>query len=325
VSLRIDNLTVLYNGAPAVSGLALDIASGEQFAVMGPSGSGKSTLLRFIAGLTAAQSGTLIIDGEDMAEIPAHRRTVGLMFQDYALFPHMTVAENVAYGLRMAGMPSADRRDRSKWLLNLVGLAGFDSRRPLTLSGGEQQRVALARTLAPEPSVILFDEPLGSLDVSLRESLLTEMRSILDTVGATSIYVTHDRAEAFAFSDRMAVMHNGAILRVGTPTDIWHAPGSEFVAKAIGQSTLVPMRVIIPDASGLVFVPVEACKVHQAGRFKGTVVASKFQDGAHIATVELMDGMSRLDVRTTRTTPVGSKISLDIDVDRVIVVSADEV
>jgi ABC-type Fe3+/spermidine/putrescine transport system ATPase subunit len=292
---------------------------------MGPSGSGKSTLLRFIAGLTAAQSGTLIIDGEDMAEIPAHRRTVGLMFQDYALFPHMTVAENVAYGLRMAGMPSADRRDRSKWLLNLVGLTGFDDRRPLTLSGGEQQRVALARTLAPEPSVILFDEPLGSLDVSLRESLLAEMRSILDTVGATSIYVTHDRAEAFAFCDRMAVMHNGAILRVGTPTDIWHAPGSEFVAKAIGQSNLVPMRVIVPDAGGLVFVPVEVCQVHDAGRIKGTVVASKFQDGAHIATVKLVDGISRLDVRTTRTAPVGSKISLDIDVKRVIVVSVDEV
>lgn len=325
MSLRISNLTVMYNGTPAVSGLALDIATGEQFSVMGPSGSGKSTLLRFIAGLTAAQSGNLEIDGDDMATVPAHRRPVGLMFQDYALFPHMNVAENVAYGLKMAGMPSKERHNRSNELLDLVGLSDFGDRQPVTLSGGEQQRVALARTLAPEPSVILFDEPLGSLDISLRESLLDEMRSILDTVGATSMYVTHDRAEAFAFCDRMAVMHNGAILAVGTPTELWHTPGSEFVARAIGQSNLVPTRVVDANAGGLVFVPPDACTVHDAGRVKGTVVASKFQDGAHIARVELIDRTTTIDVRTPRSAQAGAIISFDIDGDQVISVSADEV
>jgi len=325
VSLHINDLTVRFEGTAAVSGLALEIASGEQFAVMGPSGSGKSTLLRFIAGLTSAQSGTLMIDGEDMAAVQAHRRPVGLMFQDYALFPHMNVAANVAYGLKMAGIPSEERRKRSNELLDLVGLTGFSDRRPLTLSGGEQQRVALARTLAPEPSVILFDEPLGSLDISLRESLLSEMRSILDAVGATSIYVTHDSAEAFAFCDRMAVMHAGAILRVGTPTDIWHAPGSEFVARSIGQSNLVPIRIIVPHARGLAFVPPEACRVHDGGGIKGTVVASKFQDGAHVAIVRTMDGTATIEARTPHAIQVGSEISLDIDEDQVIAVSADEI
>jgi ABC-type Fe3+/spermidine/putrescine transport system ATPase subunit len=325
VSLHVDGITVRYGSKVAVFDLTLDVAPGERFAVMGPSGSGKSTLLRSIAGLTAIDSGTIAIDGEDMTRVPAHRRPVGLMFQDYALFPHMTVAQNVAYGLRMAGMPSAERSTRSLDLLGLVGLDGFADRKPATLSGGEQQRVALARTLAPEPSVVLLDEPLGSLDVSLRESLLAETRSILDTVGATSIYVTHDRTEAFAFCDRMAVMHDGGIVRIGTPTEIWHAPGSPFVAAAIGQSNLVEMAAIASGCTGLGFVPLDAARMDDGGRLTGIISASRFRDGLHIARVTLADGTATLDLYTPRDMAIGSRIRFDVDLERVVVVSADEV
>jgi len=325
MSLETRSLSVAYGTTRAVRDVSLDVSRGERFAIMGPSGSGKSTMLRAIAGLIRIDSGTIAIDGEDMTGTPAHRRPVGLMFQDYALFPHMTVAENVAYGLRMAGVSSRERQLRSLELLSLVGLDGFANRMPTTLSGGEQQRVALARTLAPAPSVVLLDEPLGSLDVSLRESLLTETRSILASVGATSMYVTHDRSEAFAFCDRMAIMYNGEILRVGAPDEIWHQPRSEFVAKAIGQSNLVPLDVIEPGRAGLCFVPPDACEMHMDGLLTGIVGSSRFEDGAHIVTVGLSDGTAQLEMSTPQRATTGSTVRFDVDNDRVIVVSADEV
>ncbi len=325
MSLAIRDLSVVYGATHAVRDVSLDVLGGERFAVMGPSGSGKSTLLRAIAGLTPMDSGAIMIDGEDMTAMPAHRRPVGLMFQDYALFPHMTVVENIAYGLRMAGVSTKERLVRSRELLSLVGLDGFAERKPATLSGGEQQRVALARTLAPKPSVVLLDEPLGSLDVSLRESLMTETRSILDSVGATSIYVTHDRSEAFAFCDRMAIMHDGKILRVGTPTELWQQPRSEFTARAIGQSNLISPHAIGQGRSGLCFVPLDAFDVHEDGLLMGTIGPSRFEDGAHIVTVMLPDGESHLEMSLARNAPAGSTIRFDIDRDKVIVVSADEV
>ena len=325
MNLAIEALTVSYGSTKALSDVTLDVSNGERFAIMGPSGSGKSTLLRAVAGLIPSDSGTIVINGIDMTNTPAHRRPVGLMFQDYALFPHMDVVHNVAYGLRMEGVPAPDRMARSRDLLDLVGLSGFENRMPTTLSGGEQQRVALARTLAPEPSVILLDEPLASLDFSLRQSLLAETRAILDAVGATSIYVTHDSSEAFAFGDRMAVMREGEIVRMAAPDEIWYEPRSEFVAGAIGQSNLVPMSTIGIARDGVAFVPLDATTVRAAGQLSGVVVESRFEDGARIATLEMPEGASRLDVQVSQDAVAGVTITFDVDQSRIIVVSASEV
>jgi len=325
MNLSIAALSVSYGSTEALSHVTLDVSHGERFAIMGPSGSGKSTLLRAIAGLIASDTGTIAIDGTDMTNTPAHKRPVGLMFQDYALFPHMDVVHNIEYGLRMEGLPPAERTAMSMGLLDLVGLAGFEDRMPTTLSGGEQQRVALARTLAPEPSVVLLDEPLASLDLSLRQSLLAETRTILDAVGTTSVYVTHDSNEAFAFGDRMAIMREGQIVRMGAPDEIWHEPRSEFVARAIGQSNLVPMSTIGVARSGVAFVPLDATTVHAEGHLSGVVVESRFEDGARIATLSMPDGTSQLDVHTSLVPEIGTTINFDVDQSRTIVVSADKV
>ncbi|MEN8040478.1 MAG: ABC transporter ATP-binding protein [Actinomycetota bacterium] len=325
MSLDLRNITVSFGDTVAVSNVDLSIRTGERFAVMGPSGSGKSTLLRVIAGLTATDTGTISIDNEDMTKTAAHVRPVGLMFQDYALFPHMTVLENVAYGLRMAGVESRQRSARAGELLDLVGLSGFGGRAPETLSGGEQQRVALARTLAPSPSLVLLDEPLGSLDVSLRENLLKETRSILDAFDTTSIYVTHDRGEAFAFADRMAILDGGNVVRIGTPDDIWHAPGSEFVARAIGQSNLIPRHFVGRSGQGLCFVPSGSASISPSGALEGRIVHDLFQDGMHTLTVA-MDGTEvTLDISSVAPAAVDSLVRFDIDPDAAIDVSVDEI
>ncbi len=324
MSLGVHDLTVSYGTTRILEGIGLSVATGERFAVMGPSGSGKSTLLRAIAGLTPIDSGRIMIDGQDMVNTPAHKRPVGLMFQDYALFPHMTVIENISYGLRMSGVGAKERESRSNELLDLVGLDGFAQRKPTTLSGGEQQRVALARTLAPSPSAVLLDEPLGSLDISLRESLLAETRAILDALNTTSVYVTHDRSEAFAFCDRMAILHRGMLVRVGTPDEIWHDPQSEFVARSIGQTNLVPLREISDARAGLAFVPPDAVKVHPNGRHVGITTASRFEDGTHVVRVRMGSEGFIMEVRTHMSVPANSELRFDIDPEAVIVVSADE-
>lgn len=324
MSLVIRNLSVTYDTAPILDRVDFSVSTGEHFAIMGPSGSGKSTLLRAIAGLTPVGSGTITIDNTDTVNTPAHRRPVGLMFQDYALFPHMTVLENIGYGLRMSGIAIEERNRRSGELLDLVGLGGLADRKPATLSGGEQQRVALARTLAPSPSIVLLDEPLGSLDTSLKESLLVETRAILDAVSATSIYVTHDRDEAFTFCDRMALLDQGTLVRVGTPDEIWHDPQSEFVARSIGQTNLVPLREIDEARSGLAFVPQEAIRVHSGGRHVGITTASRFTDGAHVAQVQVEPEGFVMEVRTDSDMSKHSELRFDIDPTAVIVVSADQ-
>ncbi|GMQ92975.1 MAG: ABC transporter ATP-binding protein [Acidimicrobiia bacterium] len=324
MSLAVRDLTVKYDATSVLVGIDLSVETGERFAIMGPSGSGKSTLLRAIAGLIDIDSGTIAIDDTDVAKTPAHRRSVGLMFQDYALFPHMTVAQNVGYGLRMSGVAKQQRTARSLELLELVGLGGFQDREPTTLSGGEQQRVALARTLAPSPSIVLLDEPLASLDVSLRVSLLAETRSILDEVGATSIYVTHDKAEAFAFCDRMAILDTGRLVRIGTPDEIWRNPRSEFVARSVGQMNLIPIGWIDRSRSGLCFVPFDAITVQSDGRFAGTVVTSRFTDGEYVTRLRLLDEETTMEVRTHQTLQPGTELRFDVEADAVIVVSTDQ-
>lgn len=325
MSLELSHVTVTYDGTRIVKDIELSVASGERFAIMGPSGSGKSTLLRAIAGLAPISSGTVHIDGADVSSVPAHRRRVGLMFQDYALFPHMSVLENVAYGLRMGGVTSAERAEQSRTLLDLVGLGTFADRRPDTLSGGERQRVALARTLAPSPAVVLLDEPLGSLDISLRESLLGETRSILDSLGATSVYVTHDRSEAFAFCDRMAILNEGRVVRLGAPDEIWHNPGSEFVARSIGQTNLVPCRTINAGNRGVCFVPLDAVQVHSEGELKGVVTSTRFEDGSHIVSAVIEPGGGALEMPVPHPMSQGREIRFDVNRDKLILVSGDEI
>jgi ABC-type Fe3+/spermidine/putrescine transport system ATPase subunit len=215
--------------------VALEVAAGEVIGVLGSSGSGKTTLLRVIAGLHLASQGSIILDGIDITKTPTHLRGVGLMFQEHALFPHLNVTDNVAFGLRMAKVPNPDRSIRVAEVLELVGLAGFGARDVSSLSGGERQRVALARTLAPSPRVLLLDEPMGSLDRVLRDRLVTELRELIVGLGLTALYVTHDRSEAFALADRIAVLDEGSVVQLDTPGVLEASPATEHVARLLGH------------------------------------------------------------------------------------------
>ncbi len=227
-------------GTMAVAGVTLDIAPGEVLCLLGPSGCGKTTLLRIIAGLETADRGTVVCDGRDMAGVPPHERDFGMMFQDFALFPHKNVFDNVAFGLRMRRQPAAEIAARVEAILATVDLTGFGRRPIAQLSGGEQQRVALARALAPGPRLLLLDEPLGALDRALRERLMLDVRAILKRLGMTAIYVTHDQTEAFAVADRMAVMNAGQIEQVGAPPVVYDRPATPFVARFLGFENLLP-------------------------------------------------------------------------------------
>lgn len=224
--------------------VSLTIAEGEIVCLLGPSGCGKTTLLRIVAGLEQADSGQITLDGQDLSKIPVHQRNFGLMFQEFALFPHRTVTENVAFGLRMNGQSRAQIEQRVQEVLALVNLEGYDQRSIFALSGGERQRVALARSLAPHPQLLMLDEPLGSLDRALREELMVELRTILKAVGVTAIYVTHDQQEAFAVADRLVVMRQGQLEQVGTPPAVYQAPISAFVARFLGFHNLLSSRQV---------------------------------------------------------------------------------
>jgi len=221
-------------------GVSLTVAPREIVCLLGPSGCGKSTLLRIIAGLERVDHGQVLLDGVDVSKLPAYKRDVGLMFQDYALFPHLNVTENVAYGLRMKNLPASQRRERVDAMLALVNLQGYANRAVDDLSGGEQQRVALARTLAPNPSLLLLDEPVANLDRLLREELVGELRRILKQLHLTTIFVTHDQEEAFALADRVIVMRAGQIEQAATPAQLYRQPANTFVASFLGFDNLLP-------------------------------------------------------------------------------------
>jgi len=223
----------------AVDGVDLDVADGEFFAMLGPSGSGKTTVLRMIAGFEQPTSGRILLDGEDVSRLAPFQRDVNTVFQDYALFPHMTVAENIGYGLRVKKVPRSERRVRVEQALGTVRLAGFGDRRPSQLSGGQRQRVALARALVNRPRVLLLDEPLGALDLRLREEMQVELKAIQREVGITFLFVTHDQGEALTMSDRVAVFDRGRIEQVGRPAEIYERPGTAFVAGFVGTSTVL--------------------------------------------------------------------------------------
>ncbi|WP_306190323.1 MULTISPECIES: ABC transporter ATP-binding protein [unclassified Streptomyces] len=301
--LGLQAATVRFGGRAALDAVDLTVAEHEIVCVLGPSGSGKSTLLRAVAGLQPLHSGRVLLDGRDQTGVPAHRREVGLMFQDHQLFPQRDVAGNVGFGLRMRGATRGERAARVGELLGLVGLPGAGARAVAALSGGEQQRVALARALAPRPRLLMLDEPLGQLDRSLRERLVVELRELFGRLGTTVLAVTHDQGEAFALADRVVVMREGRIAQSGTPLEVWQRPADAFVARFLGFENVVEARVegeaavtpwgkvpvpedapqgartLVVRPAGVRLVPTDEglrCRV-AARTFKGTHVAVRLQ------------------------------------------------
>jgi ABC-type Fe3+/spermidine/putrescine transport system ATPase subunit len=264
-ALTLRDLQKSFGQTQAVNGVSFQVGLGEIVAVLGPSGCGKSTLLMMIAGLEEPDEGEVLWEGKSLAKVLPHLRGFGLMFQDYVLFPHMNVYDNVAFGLHMAGLGEGQVRTRVREMLDLVGLPEFGERDVNTLSGGEQQRIALARSLAPQPRLLMLDEPLGSVDRTLRERLMFELRHILEQMEQTAIYVTHDQEEAFAIADRVVLMRAGTAEQIGTPQEIYRKPTSLFVAKFLGMTNLLEGEVrqvggrrVIHTSIGN--IPVDGCR-----------------------------------------------------------------
>jgi putative spermidine/putrescine transport system ATP-binding protein len=239
VDVRVRGLRKRYGDVVAVDGIDVEIGRGEFFTMLGPSGSGKTTTLRVIAGFERPDEGTVELRGRDVSRLPPYARDVNTVFQDYALFPHMSVQENVEYGLRVKRVPRGERRRRAEEALELVRLGGYGRRKPAQLSGGQRQRVALARALVNRPQALLLDEPLGALDLKLRQELQVELKGIQQELGITFVYVTHDQEEALTMSDRLAVFNGGRIEQVGAPADVYERPASEFIAGFVGVSNVL--------------------------------------------------------------------------------------
>jgi putrescine transport system ATP-binding protein len=246
--LQIQDVVKDFNGFKAVNHVSLDIAKGEIFALLGSSGCGKSTLLRMLAGFETPTSGRIVLDGQDLADLPPYQRPMNMMFQSYALFPHLTVWDNIAFGLRREGLPRDRVAERVEAMLKLVQLSKFAQRKPHQLSGGQQQRVALARSLAKQPQMLLLDEPLGALDKKLREQTQIELVNIIESVGVTCVMVTHDQEEAMTMASRIAIMSEGRFLQVGAPGDIYETPATRFVADFIGNVNLMDGTLDVDEA-----------------------------------------------------------------------------
>ena len=273
VAIQIDNVTKAYGKNIVIQGLSAEIQPGEFFTLLGPSGCGKTTLLRMIIGFNSIEGGEIRVDGKVINQIPTNRRNMGMVFQNYAVFPHMSVRDNVTYGLKTRHVPKAERYKRADEILKLVKIDDYADRMPTQLSGGQQQRVALARAIVIQPEVLLMDEPLSNLDAKLRVEMRNVIKRIQRQVGITTVYVTHDQEEALAISDRIAVMHGGVIQQIGTPKHIYQRPANEFVSSFIGLSNFVdaenengtldfgcgyrvPMSTLRPDAGRKVCVAV---------------------------------------------------------------------
>jgi spermidine/putrescine transport system ATP-binding protein len=242
--VKLESLTKRFDEVTAVDHISLEIQPGEFFSLLGPSGCGKTTTLRMIAGFEPPTSGKILLDGTDVAMWAPNRRNVNTVFQHYALFPFLNVAENVAFGMRYKSVPKAERNDRVAEALSLVQLTGYEKRRPNQLSGGQQQRVALARALVLRPAVLLLDEPLGALDAKIRKQLRIELKALQEEVGITFVFVTHDQEEALSMSDRMAVLNEGRIEQIGTPAQVYEDPATMFVADFLGVSNLMEARAV---------------------------------------------------------------------------------
>jgi len=260
--LSVESLSNSYAGVPLLRDISFDLEAGEILCLLGPSGSGKTSLLRLIAGLEPEYSGNILFKGENIQTTPPHKRGFGLMFQEYALFPHKNVEENIAFGLEMRGLLPEKRHSQVEKMLTIVGLAGFGRRKIDALSGGEQQRVALARSLAPQPQLLLLDEPLGSLDRTLRDRLTVEIRSILKELNLTAVFVTHDQNEAFGVADKIAILKDGILQQFATPEEIYRQPANTDVARFLGFSNL--FEVSVDRAKRVVISPFGPIKINNS-------------------------------------------------------------
>ena len=327
--LRITGLTAAYDDEVVLRDVDLEVPEGQLLCVLGPSGGGKSTLLRVIAGLEEPRTGGVELDGRDLAGVPAHERGVGLMFQDYALFPHKDVEANVAFGLRMQGQGSGDARVRVRELLGLVGLPDAERRPVSQLSGGEQQRVALARALAPRPRLLMLDEPMGSLDRALRERLPEELRAIFTELGLTVIYVTHDQDEALSVADRVVLLADGRLVADGTPEQLWTHPPSAWTARFLGFRNVAqgrraggmletpwgrlsadPAPELADGAVTVVLRPAALVPVAD-GPIRGRVGARRFRGDHVLLIIEVEDAPAlHVEAREGELPAVGQEITL---------------
>ncbi|GGR47124.1 ABC transporter ATP-binding protein [Nocardioides luteus] len=322
--LSLREVSVTYEGAAAVSDVSLDLADGEVLALLGPSGSGKSTLLRAVAGLEPA-SGEISWDGRSLRGVPTHKRGFALMFQDGQLFPHLDVADNVAYPMRLRRIPSAERRSKVGYLLELVGLSGYQERLPGTLSGGERQRVALARALAVEPRLLLLDEPLSALDAGLRERLAGDLRRILHEAGTTALMVTHDQEEAFAVADRIALLREGHLVQEGTLREVWAQPTDTWAALFLGYARVLegPAAYQVLEAAGM--TPAGAVALRRSafvadpeGPLAGTVVSARATPELHRLVVRL-DEIGEVDAVADSAPAPGERVSLRVEPNRLAI------
>ncbi|SMP06195.1 putative spermidine/putrescine transport system ATP-binding protein [Roseibium denhamense] len=282
-AVSLQNISRHFGQVQAVDAVNLDIAEGEFFALLGPSGSGKTTCLRLIAGFEQPTSGSVVIFGEDATRVPPYRRPVNTVFQDYALFPHLNILDNVAYGLMVRGEKKAARRQASEEALSLVALAGFGGRKPSELSGGQRQRVALARALVLKPKVLLLDEPLGALDLKLREQMQTELKALQRRLGITFIFVTHDQGEALSMADRVAVFDRGHIQQIGAPQNVYDRPETPFVADFVGSSNVLPAHLVaqlIGETAPASLRPEQIHLTSADGKLSGKVIGSAFLGAA---------------------------------------------
>lgn len=275
VGITLKNLSKRFGEVTAVDGVSLDIGRGELFFLLGPSGCGKTTILRMIAGFETPDSGEILFDGRPISKVPAHKRNTALVFQNYALWPHMTVAENVAYGLRERSVPSVIRAERVMKALRSVRMAEYAGRNPNQLSGGQQQRVALARALVIEPDAVLLDEPLSNLDARLRLDMRREIRRIHDETGITMVYVTHDQKEALSMADKMAVMSMGRVEQVGDPRTIYCRPVNKFVAGFVGETNMIPGKATALEGG---FYEISTA----LGRFRAKIGAARVAQGGDV-------------------------------------------
>jgi putative spermidine/putrescine transport system ATP-binding protein len=324
--LQLDKLTLAYGDTVAVKDLDLSIAKGELVALLGPSGCGKTTTMRSIAGLLAPTSGRITLDAADITRVSANKRNVGLVFQSYALFPHLSVYENVAFGLRLKGVRGQDLDARVSAGIKSVGLASFASRKPTELSGGQQQRVALARSMVMEPKVLLLDEPLSNLDARLRLEMRAELQRVQKETGVTMIFVTHDQIEALALADRIVVMLDGGIEQIGTPEEIYNKPVSAFVADFVGFENVFALENgKLATANGLVELSAPAPQAAKglawrprmvtlgSGPFQGTVRGTSFAGSSREYLLATPLGAIKAEVDADLPThPIGSELSFDL-------------
>lgn len=341
VEVRLEGLTRVFGTFKALAGLDLILAPGELVALLGPSGCGKTTALRIVAGLDGATEGRVVVDGEDLSGVPANKRDMGMVFQAYSLFPHMTARANVEFGLMLRKVSAAQRRERAMTMLELVGLQTFSERFAHQLSGGQQQRVALARALAFEPRVLLLDEPLSALDAKVRAQLRDEIRRIQLEVGTTTLFVTHDQEEALAMADRVGVMKAGRLEQIAAPEELYVRPSSQFVAEFVGLTNRLHARVSngtarvtglavptlegsLTEGEGQALVRPEAVRVDPNGEPNGVVAAASFLGAISRVTVKLDDGVSIVSQVPRTMAPsvrLGDRVAVTIDATPVLVVA----